>query len=216
MAAASGLRDDIGWTTIFALDHCTDRSEAVIREAGYPTVQSPLQGVGAARSAAADFAMRGFVAADLDSLWLANTDADSVVPWNWLIHQIDLAEAGADLIVGSVRPFLEDLDTERRLAWMRTHRNGQALGHVHGANLGIRASAYVAAGGFEPVTEHEDVNLVERASATGAALVASDAHPVATSARLVGRTDGGYAGYLRDQLVPLALGSKVDVAAAVS
>ena len=35
------------------------------------------------------------------SLWLANTDADSVVPWNWLIHQVDLADAGADLVLGN-------------------------------------------------------------------------------------------------------------------
>jgi hypothetical protein len=54
------------------------------------------------------------------------------------------------------------------------------------------------------VTEHEDVDLVGRAVANGAEPVASDAHAVLTSGRLVGRTAGGYAGYLREQLLPLA------------
>lgn len=204
VAAASELRPDLGWMTVFALDGCTDESECIVRNAGYPSIHSPAAGVGAARRAAAALAMNGFVARDIGSLWLANTDADSVVPWNWLIHQVDLAEAGADLVIGSVRPFLDDLDVERRLAWQSTHRRGQALGHVHGANLGIRASSYIAAGGFEAVTEHEDVDLVERAVANGAEPVASDAHAVLTSGRLVGRTAGGYAGYLREQLLPLA------------
>jgi hypothetical protein len=31
--------------------------------------------------------------------------------------------------------------------------------HVHGANLGMSASAYGAAGGFPPLRTHEDVAL---------------------------------------------------------
>jgi hypothetical protein len=75
---------------------------------------------------------------------------------------------------------------------------------VHGANLGTRASTLVAAGGFEPVLEHEDVLLVAEARARGARLIASDEAWVQTSGRLFGRTAGGYAGYLREQLIPLA------------
>jgi hypothetical protein len=204
VAVAKELRPDIQWAVVFALDHCTDHSERIIDAAGYSVIHSVERGVGAARREAARLGIANLDGGDLRALWLANTDADSVVPWNWLIHQVDLAEAGAHLVVGSVRPILEDLDAERRLAWETTHRSGQALGHVHGANLGIRASTYCDAGGFAAVHEHEDVELVQRAIDRGAEAVATDAHSVMTSGRLIGRTAGGYASYLREELLPLA------------
>ncbi|CDJ99464.1 Glycosyl transferase (fragment) [Microbacterium sp. C448] len=127
-----------------------------------------------------------------------------MVPANWLTHQWELAAAGADVVVGTVRPDFRDLSAEQTTAWWSTHQPGTANGHVHGANLGTRASTLVAAGGFEPVLEHEDVLLVAEAKIRGAQLVASDEAWVQTSGRLVGRTAGGYAGYLREQLIPLA------------
>jgi hypothetical protein len=83
---------------------------------------------------------------------------------------------------------------------------------VHGANLGIRASAYLESGGFYPVAQDEDVDIVARSVAQGATVSSSGAHSVLTSARLFGRTEGGCAGYLRDQLVPLAAYGGVDAA----
>ncbi len=101
--------------------------------------------------------------------WLACTDADSAVPEHWLTRQLDLADAGADVVVGTVRPELAALSPDRARAWLATHRPGHANGHVHGANLGVRLTAHDAAGGFAPVAEHEDVGLVERARAAGRA-----------------------------------------------
>jgi hypothetical protein len=76
---------------------------------------------------------------------------------------------------------------------------------VHGASLGIRADLYLAAGGFETVTEHEDVSLVDRCRRLGGVVVASDDAEVLTSGRTIGRTPGGYAAYLRAQAHQLAL-----------
>ena len=76
------------------------------------------------------------------TIWLADTDADSVVPSDWLICQIYLANRGADVIVGGVPPNEAELDEERCHAWQLTHLDGQAHGHVHGANFGIRANLY--------------------------------------------------------------------------
>ncbi|WP_418276584.1 hypothetical protein ACNHYB_01350 [Isoptericola jiangsuensis] len=73
---------------------------------------------------------------------------------------------------------------------------------MHGANLGIRASVYRAAGGFAPIPEHEDVAIVAAARTLGARIVPDAAAEVLTSARLVGRTPGGYARHLREDLVP--------------
>jgi GT2 family glycosyltransferase len=191
-------------TVRFALDRCTDDSVAVIRDAGLESMVPELPGVGAARAAGVAAALVALDAHPDHRVLIANTDADSVVPPDWLTHMIELTNAGADIVVGAVRPDEQELDDDRRRAWEATHRDGQARGHVHGANLGIRANFYLAVGGFAPVTEHEDVDLVARAKASGARIRATDANCVVTSGRLEGRTSGGYAGYLRDQLLPLA------------
>ena len=83
--------------------------------------------------------------------------------------------------------------------WLDTHIPGSPNGHTHGANLGVRASTYAAVGGFSALTEHEDVRLVDACRRWGATVVATDAAEVITSGRFIGRTPGGYAGYLRDQ-----------------
>jgi hypothetical protein len=187
----------------FALDRCTDDSADIIHSAGYRAICAVAPGVGAARATAVDEAMLALEGSADHRILIACTDADSVVPQGWLAHLIELADLGADVIVGPVRPSERDLDNERRRAWELTHPDGEANGHVHGANLGVRANFYRAVGGFAPITEHEDVDLVRNVVALGARLRVSD-QSVITSGRLHGRTDGGYAGYLREQLIPLA------------
>ena len=98
----------------------------------------------------------------------------------------------------SARTSTTSAPRHRRL-WLDTHTPGIPNGHTHGANLGLRASTYLAVRGFDPVDEHEDVRLVEACRRLGASVVASDAAEVLTSGRFVGRTPAGYAGYLRDQ-----------------
>ncbi len=67
---------------------------------------------------------------------------------------------------------------------------------MHGANLGVRASAYREAGGFAPLALHEDVDLVARVKASGRPWVASDRVRVSTSGRTTGRVIGGFATFL--------------------
>ena len=82
-----------------------------------------------------------------------------------------------------------------------THADGH--GHVHGANLGVRGSAYAAVGGFRPLPESEDVDLVARLDAAGATVVWAADCPVVTSSRVSRRTGGGFSGHL-DSLTPAA------------
>ncbi|MDH6182126.1 glycosyltransferase involved in cell wall biosynthesis [Microbacteriaceae bacterium SG_E_30_P1] len=182
------------------LDSCQDDSVEVVRFAlrGLLSVAETLTvdvaSVGSARSIGVLRALERTRSA-ADRVWIANTDADSRVPAEWLSNQLALADAGADVTLGTVLPELHDLSPARRAAW-GSREDASPPGAVHGASLGIRASVYRDVGGFEPVREHEDSRLVAAARDAGARVVNLDGSPVTTSARLVGRTPGGFAGYL--------------------
>ena len=153
--------------------------------------------VGVARAHGVRATLARFAATDPRDLWIANTDADSAVPTNWLTTHITAAIAGYDLLVGTVQPDFDDLSPAQRTAWTATHTPGVANGHVHGTNLGVRADKYLEAGGFKPLAEHEDVGLVARLRRTGTTHeLATDACCVLTSGRSEGRTPGGYARHL--------------------
>ncbi len=130
----------------------------------------------------------------LEAVWIACTDADSIVPVDWLVDQIEVAEAGADVVLGRVEP---DATAEVGVLarWHALHDDGRV--GVHGANLGFRLSAYEAVGGWAPLAEREDLDLVQRLLASGARYGAAT-RPVTTSSRLVGRTDGGFARFLAE------------------
>lgn len=199
-AALAQARPDVRCVVVLVLDDCRDDSLAVADGRADAVLVTRAGNVGAARA-------RGVVrAASLagaswgPGAWIAHTDADSQVPRDWLVEHVRAAEAGADVVVGTVRPDPGDLDPARLRAWRRT-RTAVANGHVHGANLGVRASVDETVGGVAPLGLHEDVDLVERARRAGARVVASAACDVLTSGRLVGRTAGGYAEYLRDDLL---------------
>ena len=131
-----------------------------------------------------------------EAAWIACTDADTRVPGHWLSVQATLADAGADAILGTVEPDQDELDAVRLGSWRRRYTQQDRHSRIHGANLGVRASAYLAAGGFESVSEHEDVRLVARLRALGAAVRSCPGLTAVTSGRLQGRTPAGFAGYL--------------------
>lgn len=188
---------------VVVADHCTDATARVAAGfAGVHVVElragSLLGNVGTARAVGVAAALER-VPVSPEQVWLAHTDADSRVPENWLLDQLELAASGVDVMVGSVRPDFDDLPAAQVELWEATHTPGEPNGHIHGANLGIRADTYLAAGGFLSQPEHEDVGLVGRALALGARSAAVDSCEVVTSGRPVGRTPGGYAAYLREQ-----------------
>lgn len=132
-------------------------------------------------------------------VWLATTDADSLVPGNWIATQLELARLGADVVAGLVR--VDDWrgwDGEVVEAYRRGYRGIDGHRHIHGANLGCSARAYRALGGFATLTTGEDVDLVRRAEERGMTIAWESAHPVVTSSRRTGRAPGGFASHLRD------------------
>ena len=182
-------------SVVVVADSCDDDTAAIARGfSGVEVLEVAFANVGAARRAGIEYAIAG-------ATWIACTDADSVVPENWITDQRAHERRGADVVVGTVRPDPRDLDEQQLLAWTAKHDPINANGHVHGANLGIRASSYTAVGGFRTLAEHEDVELVARLAASGAAIVAANTSEVLTSGRSLGRTPGGYARYLSADLI---------------
>jgi hypothetical protein len=95
---------------------------------------------------------------------------------------------------------LDELDDRMWHRWHALHRSTTVGAHVHGANLGFRLDDYLAAGGWPPLRQHEDRRLVDALLEAG--VQAATGLDVATSARLVNRVPGGFAGYLRALVGP--------------
>jgi glycosyltransferase involved in cell wall biosynthesis len=187
----------VGVRIVVVLDGCIDETAAIVqRHAGVESVACSVGGVGAARSLGVQRLLAS-TAVPLQQLWLANTDADSIVPPDWLAAQVEEADRGAHLVLGTVRPE-PGLAAETEQAWFAQHRLREGHPHVHGANLGIRADVYTALGGWPARSTGEDLALAERAAATGHLEIVRTARiPVCTSARLHGRAPHGFAAYLR-------------------
>lgn len=189
-------RPDLLIDVTVVLDGCADGSADVVEAARIGSLVVDHGLVGAARHAgvsrAVEAAAESGVAAE--DLWVACTDADSVVPPHWLVAQVGLATT-RDLVIGTVEP-IGLADTALLEAWRERHELAEGHAHVHGANLGFRASTYLAVGGFGPTAVHEDVDLVRRIRAHTTRWVATDSARVGSSARGQGRTPGGFAGFL--------------------
>jgi glycosyltransferase involved in cell wall biosynthesis len=212
IAAAAGHPDlaTIAVHLVVVLDDCRDqtaaRAAAALAGPDLPLTATlaavSVRNVGRARAIGAAQAFLSLVPADPEALWLATTDADSVVPRQWLAHQLELRAAGADGCAGTV---VVDSWHEHPPATERSfdslYRRHGALDfghpHVHGTNLGVSMAAYLAAGGFSPLVSGEDHALWNALRREGRRLVATPLAPVTTSGRRHGRSPAGFAGTLR-------------------
>lgn len=194
--AAAAAASRVPVVVAVAADSCTDRTAEIAAERGVLVVPSGTGRVGGARSAAVRAGLAAVDAAP-GAVWVASTDADSVVPADWLTVHLRFAADGVGLLRGSVRPD-SDLPTALARTWARRNPRQERHDHVHGANLGVRADVLLAAGGFPDLARDEDVALVRAVESLGERVVSTDAAPVLTSGRMTGRTGGGFAGYLRE------------------
>jgi cellulose synthase/poly-beta-1,6-N-acetylglucosamine synthase-like glycosyltransferase len=187
----------IGVEVIVALDGCRDATAAICATfPGVTTVTITSRNVGAARRAGTQAALRRR-AGPARELWLAATDADSAVPADWLTAMVAAEGRGVRLVLGTVLPG-PDLSPAARARWQAGHHLRDGHPHVHGANLGIRADAYLALGGWAPLAAGEDADLARRAAAAGWLPISRTAAiPVVTSARRAGRAPRGFSSYLR-------------------
>lgn len=186
---------------ILVLDSCTDASAQIAATAASadPRIRSiptDVGSVGAARALGVRAALEGTAQEALRRHWIANTDADTRVPPDWLELFAQAADAGADALLGTCEPDAQELGRDRYDQWQRFHARKVGHPHIHGANLGVRASAYLDAGGFNPVAGDEDVQLIEALRARAAEVRSDGALHVVTSGRLQGRVRHGFADFL--------------------
>ncbi|MGC1481623.1 MAG: glycosyltransferase [Chthoniobacterales bacterium] len=170
------------------LDACSDGSKRIAEMFDVTVLEIEARNVGRARAVGAEAALAA------GARWLAFTDADTCVPLDWLMKQLCHR---ADAFCGQVAVDRfqgrgEGLRERFQAQYQRTdgHR------HIHGANLGVSAVAYRAAGGFPALSCHEDVELVRALERNGARIAWMSEPSVMTSGRVKGRAEGGFATFL--------------------
>jgi glycosyltransferase involved in cell wall biosynthesis len=169
---------------IVVLDSCTDDTGVIAQAHGADVTSIDARNVGLARAHGAERALA------LGARWLAFTDADSIVADDWLARQLDCCADAVCGVIG-VRDWSPHI-VEVREHFGRTYTDADGHRHIHGANMGVSAKAYVEAGGFPPLATSEDVALVDALTRTGARIEWSAAPRVVTSARTDFRAQKGF------------------------
>ena len=209
------------YEVVVLLNNCRDGSRGALARAGraHPGLRlrvaevtlAPHEAhVGRARQLLLDAACRRVAPGGL----LLTTDADTRVPPDWVASALAEVAAGADLVGGRVtldpaeraalppgvrRLFLLDIGYRRALEDVRAlyapcAHDPFPRHHQHfGACLAVTAAAYVRAGGMPAVRSSEDVALVRAVEGVGGRVRHSYRFRAATSARVVGRAEGGLA-----------------------
>lgn len=190
----AALPPGVDGAVVVVLDRCTDRTADRVPDGVDVLTNDRAASVGELRDRGVRHLLHRLGGRAPERTWLLSTDADTVVGTDWITAHLRHAAAGAHAVAG-----LADLDTAAGPAYTRIVSAGlRADGHTHvyGANLGVRADAYLAAGGFPAVPHGEDHGLVEGLRARGLRVVTALDGRVRTSGRTAGRAPGGLADLL--------------------
>ena len=188
-------------------DRCGDGTQKIVEETlgrrpgcGWQDLELALP-VGRVRDLGFRSALAQLHVAGLDRTWLISTDADTTVPSSWVVDHLRKAGAGAAAVAGSATldstAGLHPRAAERYRQILSGQRHGDQHCGSYAANLGVRADAYLAVGGFRPLASGEDADLLSRLERHGFRVDRPAGIRVTTSARLDGRAHGGVSDLLR-------------------
>jgi hypothetical protein len=194
-----------------ACDRCEDgtaeaAAHAIEGDHRFTVISGAWVSAGGARRAAARHALLA-IEAELADTWVLSTDADTVVPADWIRTILDAAHNGVEAVAGIVELARDDdwspaIDAAFSLGY---DLGSGAHRHVHAANLAVRADAYERVGGFPATACGEDHALWRALLDAGHRCVPSLAWRVATSARLSARATGGFADTIAARLASTTL-----------
>jgi cellulose synthase/poly-beta-1,6-N-acetylglucosamine synthase-like glycosyltransferase len=191
---------------VVAADSCSDHTVSFARKlllGRGAVVECSAASVGVARRLGTAQALDHFAEIPASQIWIANTDADTCVSPNWIGRQLELASSGYCGVAGIVEVQSiegEDSATVRALLADYVLNADGTHTHVHGANLGVRADAYLDAGCWSELALAEDHCLWSRLKARGWPTASCTQTIVQTSGRLKGRARRGFADHLRAKL----------------
>jgi GT2 family glycosyltransferase len=213
---------------VLMLNNCTDETETIVH-AMAPCLRFPLDVVsrelppdlasaGHARRLALELAAKQ---ADYDGV-IMTTDADAVVPPDWVSRNLLALQAGADIVCGravidpmeaAAIPAHLHADDAREcklialldhLGWMLDPEPHDPLPRhteASGASLAVRTDAFRRAGGIPAIRSGEDRAFVRALWMMDARLRHDPAIEVTVSGRIVGRAEGGMADAIRRRIV---------------
>jgi hypothetical protein len=190
------LPSDIHCRVAVVLDTCEDSSSSRVAQwsIGSPALVLCSRGrnVGRARKQGCEALVSTFSEFDRNAIWLATTDADSIVPEDWLRVQVASFHQGVDVWAGRVGVADGTERTPGVIArWKKLYASERIP--IHGASLGFTASAYVELNGFRELRSGEDRDLYERAKDLGRRVHHDKRAVVMTSARQQARAPHGFA-----------------------
>jgi hypothetical protein len=213
---------------VLLLNNSTDRTETIVRGMG-PHLRFPLDVASldlppaqASAGHARRLAMQR--AADLagDNGILLTTDADAVVPPDWVVRNLLALDKQADIVCGQavIDPMEAELipahlheDDAREcrlialldmLAWMLDPEPHDPLPRhteASGASLAVRVDAFRGIGGIPDIRSGEDRAFVRALWMTDARVRHDPTIQVVVSGRIVGRAEGGMADAIRRRMV---------------
>lgn len=134
--------------------------------------------------------------------WVFSTDADSIVPTDWITAVLrQAADADMAAVVGLVMVHDWCAGPAARAEYEHiiaagTHPEGHD--HVYGANFAVALRAYRAVGGFPSVPVGEDAALLRRLRLGGWPVLTATTPVVGTSGRMPGRAAHGLGALLQD------------------
>jgi cellulose synthase/poly-beta-1,6-N-acetylglucosamine synthase-like glycosyltransferase len=198
----SGLGNSL-WIVVVA-DACTDGTARIARrELGTfgRVLECNVRSAGSARKLGVEAVLERFHGVDPHSIWLANTDADTSVPVDWIDIHLAFADDGVTGVAGIVRLNADGCVKAHEIYRATYHIQSDGTHtHVHGANIAVRADAYLDVGGWRDLALSEDHCLWGRLRSRGWRVSSPARSVVLTSARLVGRARGGFADTLEMQI----------------